>query len=73
MIKFTRKIKDYIAKSVITPLMLAVLIGASGHFWKTGDLWVFLAGVFMFLDMAFIAVLLLSEDDEEEQNGSSGD
>ncbi len=65
MIKFTTKIKDYLAKSVITPLALAVLLGASGHFWKTGDLLTFLLGVFMFLDMAVIAVLLLSEDEDE--------
>lgn len=64
MLKMTRKVKDHLAKAVITPMSLTVLAFMAGTAWKTGDLLLMGLGIFLFLDMQFIAILLLQEDEE---------
>jgi hypothetical protein len=64
MFKLTKKIKDHLAKAVITPLSLTVLAFFAGQAFKTGNLWLAGIGVLLFLEMQALAIALLYEGEE---------
>jgi len=65
VLKFTQKLKDHLAKAVITPLSLTVLGALTTQAFLAGNVWLMMLGVFLFLDMQLIALLLLQEDNCE--------
>jgi hypothetical protein len=66
MIKITRKVRDHLAKAVLTPLSLAVggFLAAQG--WTTGSVGLLLYGAFLFLCIQAVAVMLLAYDEQEK-------
>lgn len=66
MIKITKKVRDHLAKAVLTPLSLAVggFLAAQG--WTEGCAWLLLYGAFLFLCIQAVAVLLLAYDENED-------
>lgn len=60
MIKITKKVREHLAKAVLTPISLATggFLAAQG--WTTGNAWLILYGGFVFLVVQLVAVLLLA-------------
>lgn len=67
MLKLTQKVRDHIAKAVLTPLSLSVLGFLALQGWNAGSIGLILYGVFLFLCIQTIAVLLLSFDDQGQK------
>lgn len=60
MFNISKKVRDHLAKAVLTPISLAAggFIVAQG--WTTGNIWLFLYGIFVFLCVQSVAVMLLA-------------
>lgn len=71
MLKFNQKTRDHIAKSVITPVSITVLVSLVGLAWKDQSILVLLTAIFQFLWLQMIAVMLLNFEDEGVDSGEA--
>lgn len=71
MFKITQKVRDHLAKAVLTPLSISALGLALFQGWTTGGIGMILYGVVLFLITQTGAVLLLSyqDDDQDKKQG----
>jgi len=68
MFRLTKKVRDHLASKVLTPISLTVLGALAAQGWTQGNIWVLLYGVFLFLCIQSVAVMLIAYDDGNGAN-----